>query len=95
MAGRPRVAAVAANGAGAGRQRRRCAAQGLEALRELQSGPARDKAPYEAVSLAHIDECLTPEAAAERMAVSRATFYRLLKRGVSDLATELSRPATR
>lgn len=46
--------------------------------------------PYRAVELGYLTRGLTHERAAERMRVSRATFYRLLKRGVQGLATLLS-----
>lgn len=46
--------------------------------------------PYRAIVLGYLTRGLTHERAAERMRVSRATFYRLLKRGVQGLAAILS-----
>jgi AAA ATPase domain len=44
---------------------------------------------YRAVELAYLTPRLSNEAAAERLAVSRATFYRLIKRGIRGLALAL------
>jgi DNA-directed RNA polymerase specialized sigma24 family protein len=47
----------------------------------------------QAVELAYIHNGTSYEAAAEHLAVSRATFYRLLKRGVQVLADTLTGPS--
>ncbi|MGI5836669.1 MAG: AAA family ATPase [Chloroflexota bacterium] len=52
--------------------------------------PQQERA-YRALELAYIQRTPNHDAAAERLAVSRATFYRLLKRGIRWLAEELSR----
>jgi hypothetical protein len=52
---------------------------------------AADHLAYRAVQLAYMTPRVSHEAAAERLAVSRATFYRLLKRGIRGLADALSR----
>jgi hypothetical protein len=62
--------------------------QALEEARE--ASPERDVA-FRAVELAYLDRSVSHERVAERLAVSRSTFYRLLKRGVRGLATTLSR----
>jgi hypothetical protein len=51
--------------------------------------PGRELA-YRALELAYLGRRLSHERAAERLAVSRATFYRLLERGVHDLARALT-----
>jgi predicted DNA-binding protein (UPF0251 family) len=45
------------------------------------------------LELAYIHKGTSYEAAAEHLAVSRATFYRLLKRGVQVLADTLTGPS--
>jgi DNA-directed RNA polymerase specialized sigma24 family protein len=60
----------------------------LEAAR-ARSGPDRELA-LRAVELAYVRNGLSHEAMAEQLAVSRTTFYRLLKRGVQALAEDLS-----
>jgi hypothetical protein len=47
---------------------------------------------YRALELAYLEKATSHEQAAERLAVSIATFYRLLKRGVRDLARALAEP---
>jgi hypothetical protein len=62
-----------------------------DTLHGLESKAAADeRLAYRAVDLAYLTPRLTNEAAAERLSVSRATFYRLLKRGVRGLASVLS-----
>jgi hypothetical protein len=51
--------------------------------------PGRELA-YRALELAYLGPRLSHERAAERLAVSRATFYRLLERGVHDVARALT-----
>jgi AAA ATPase domain len=55
--------------------------------------PGRELA-YRALELAYLGPRLSHARAAERLAVSRATFYRLLERGVHDLARALTEPAS-
>jgi hypothetical protein len=47
---------------------------------------------YRALDLAYFQKRVSHEGAAERLAVSRSTFYRLLKRGVQGLARALVTP---
>ncbi|HEX2036214.1 MAG TPA: response regulator [Chloroflexota bacterium] len=77
------------------------AMQRAQALREAILGAlagARQQAPpdlqlaYHAVELAYLQKATSHERAAERLHVSRATFYRLLKRGIGGLAAALARP---
>jgi hypothetical protein len=60
----------------------------LSRLEASTTGAAR--LPYRALDLAYLTPRVSNEAAAERLAVSRATFYRLVKRGIRDLAAALS-----
>ncbi|MGH2371810.1 MAG: hypothetical protein ACRDI2_26865, partial [Chloroflexota bacterium] len=69
---------------------RRVIQDALEEAR-AQATPELELA-YRAVELAYIQKATSHERAAERLAVSRATFYRLLKRGIGGLATVLNRP---
>jgi hypothetical protein len=55
--------------------------------------PGRELA-YRALELAYLEPRLSHERAAKRLAVSRATYYRLLERGVHDLARALSERAS-
>ena len=48
---------------------------------------------YRALDLAYLTHGQSHERVAEELAVSRSTFYRLLRRGVSDLATTLAHAA--
>jgi hypothetical protein len=82
------VARLAPGGQGAESVRR--ALLGALAAAGARSGPDRALA-LRAVELAYIRNGLSHEAAAEPLAVSRTTAYRLLKRGVQALAEELSR----
>ena len=60
-------------------------------LSRLEGPPnTADHLAFRAVQLAYMTPRLTHESAAERLAVSRATFYRLLKRGIRGLASALS-----
>jgi hypothetical protein len=72
----------------------RCAADLRAVLGSMLSrleGPpdADDHLAYRAVQLAYMTPRLSHESAAERLSVSRATFYRLLKRGIHGLAGAL------
>ena len=55
--------------------------------------PGRELA-YRALELTYLEQRLSHERAAERLAVSRATFYRLLERGVHGLARALTERAS-
>jgi hypothetical protein len=88
----PPPAGLAAGAGGAG---------GPDALREAVLGAlaaARARAApelelaYRAVELAYLERATSHERAAERLNVSRATFYRLLTRGVSGIAAALLPP---
>jgi len=65
----------------------------LAALERARASCApEERLAYAAVELAYLASPTSYEHAAQRLAVSRATFYRLLKRGVSGLADTLDRP---
>ena len=49
--------------------------------------------PLRAVELAYLERAASHERLAERLAVSRSTFYRLLRRGVRAVAEAVGRPA--
>ncbi|MGI5837292.1 MAG: hypothetical protein ACOX87_12510 [Chloroflexota bacterium] len=53
-----------------------------------QATPHQQEA-YRALELAYIQRTSSQEKAAERMNVSRTTFYRLIKRGIQGLATSM------
>jgi hypothetical protein len=61
----------------------------IQALESAQAGGRSDSLAYRAIELAYMQRSLTHERAAERMNVSRSTFYRLLKRGANGIAREL------
>ncbi len=63
------------------------------ALARARAGaaPPQEQA-YRALELAYLAKTTSHERAAERLAVSPATFYRLLKRGVHGLAVALDAP---
>jgi hypothetical protein len=65
---------------------------GVGSMLSRLEGPtdADDHLAYRAVQLAYLTPRLSHESAAERLSVSRATFYRLLKRGIHGLAGALS-----
>jgi hypothetical protein len=50
-----------------------------------------DELAYRAVELAYLDRSVSNERAAERLALSRSSFYRALRRGVSGLSEVLCR----
>jgi transcriptional regulator of acetoin/glycerol metabolism len=61
-----------------------------EALERARRGAtADDELAYRALELAYLKKAASHEQAAERLAVSRTTFYRLLKRGTRGLAAAL------
>jgi len=66
--------------------------QGL-AQGRVNAPPVLDKA-YRAIELTYLTPNCSQKGGARRLAVSRATLYRLLKRGVQGLASELSRSST-
>jgi hypothetical protein len=51
-----------------------------------------DALAYRAISLAYVERATSHDIAARQLAVSRSTFYRLLRRGVQALARALSAP---
>ncbi len=62
------------------------------ALETARSGAGPDlELALRAVELAYLERAATHERLAERLSVSRSTFYRLLRRGVRALAEELAR----
>lgn len=50
----------------------------------------RDDLPLRALELGYLSRNMTHEQAAERLAVSRTTFYRLVKRGIQGISADLS-----
>ncbi|MBI3967142.1 MAG: ATP-binding protein [Chloroflexi bacterium] len=65
----------------------------LDAMaRAKTSARDSDELAYRALELAYLGKRLSHERAAERLAVSRATFYRLLKRGITGVAGTLASP---
>jgi hypothetical protein len=77
-AGMPRPAAL-----------RQAILQGLTAARGASDG---DDAPYRALELVYLSKHPCPKQGARNLAVSRATLYRLVKRGIRGLAEVLSQP---
>ncbi|MEX2394288.1 MAG: hypothetical protein WD826_07400 [Actinomycetota bacterium] len=71
-------------------------AEGVRALVQSALEELRDDhdltLALRAVQLAYIDRAASHERIAERLAVSRSTFYRLLKRGVRAIAEAVGRP---
>lgn len=86
----PGLSAIAAAGAD---DLRRLIRQSLADART--AGPPQDKDALDAVDLAYLQRAGTHEQIAERLSVSRATFYRLLKRGIQTLAGALDPRADR
>ena len=62
------------------------------ALARARAGGRDQEMAYRAVELAYLDRSVSHERVAERLAVSRSTFYRLLKRGVRGLARAIAEP---
>jgi predicted DNA-binding protein (UPF0251 family) len=61
------------------------------ALDRARNGAAEDlETALRAVELAYMERGMSHERAAERMRVSRSTFYRLLRRGTQALASTLA-----
>jgi len=66
----------------------------LGALATARSKASPDQAEaYQALEYAYLQRVGSLDRSAQRMTVSRATFFRLLKRGFQGLAAELGRPA--
>jgi len=63
--------------------------QGLTAARGASDG---DDAPYRALELVYLSKHPCPKQGARDLSVSRATLYRLVKRGIRGLAEALSQP---
>ena len=64
-----------------------------DALERARAGARDDRQlAFRAVELAYIERSVSHERVAERLSVSRSTFYRLLKRGVAGVAAALRRP---
>jgi hypothetical protein len=77
----------------------RTRAEAADAVRELllrvlerarATGRPEQILAYRALELAYLETSLSHDRAAERLNVSRSTFYRLLKRGTKGLARELT-----
>ena len=63
----------------------------VRGLERAQARASEDQAlAYRAIEMAYLEPSGTRAGAANRLAVSRRTFYRLLERGVRDLAALLS-----
>jgi hypothetical protein len=64
-----------------------------EALERARAGARDDRElAFRALELAYLEHSVSHERVAERLSVSRSTFYRLLKRGVAGVAAALARP---
>jgi hypothetical protein len=64
-----------------------------DALERARAGASDDRElAFRAVELAYLERSVSQERVAERLSVSRSTFYRLLKRGVAGVAAALGRP---
>jgi hypothetical protein len=63
--------------------------QALTAARAESSGP---DAPFRALEMVYLSRHPCPKQGARNLAVSRATLYRLMKRGIRELAETISRP---
>jgi hypothetical protein len=64
-----------------------------DALERARAGARDDRQlAFRAVELAYLERSVSQERVAERLSVSRSTFYRLLKRGVAGVAAALGRP---
>jgi DNA-binding NtrC family response regulator len=63
-----------------------------EAIERARAGASEDRAlAFRALELAYLQHSASHERAAERLSVSRSTFYRLLKRAVTAVVTEIGR----
>ena len=64
-----------------------------EALARARAGASEDRElAFRAVELAYLQHSVSHERVAERLSVSRSTFYRLLRRGVAGVVAALGRP---
>lgn len=64
-----------------------------EALERARTGASEDRElAFRALELAYLEHTVSHERVAERLSVSRSTFYRLLKRAVTGVAAALGRP---
>lgn len=64
-----------------------------EALNRARAGASEDRElAFRALELAYLEHSISHERTAERLSVSRSTFYRLLKRGVKGLVAAIERP---
>lgn len=77
------------DGEAAGPAELRAVLQAALARAKERAGPG-EEAAYRALELGYLTRGLAHERAAERLSVSRTTFYRLLKRGVQGLARALA-----
>jgi hypothetical protein len=63
-----------------------------EALARARAGASEDRElAFRALELAYLERTVSHERAAERLGVSRSTFYRLLKRGTAAVVAALAR----
>ena len=63
------------------------------ALERARAGAHDDQElAFRALELAYLERAVSQERVAERLSVSRSTFYRLLKRGVAGVVAALERP---
>jgi hypothetical protein len=64
-----------------------------EALERARAGANEDRElAFRALELAYLEHTVSHERVAERLSVSRSTFYRLLKRAIAGVAAALGRP---
>jgi hypothetical protein len=64
-----------------------------EALNRARAGAGEDRElAFRALELAYLEHSVSHERAAERLSVSRSTFYRLLKRAVAGVVAAIGRP---
>ena len=64
-----------------------------EALARARAGASEDQElAFRALELAYLERSVSHERLAERLSVSRSTFYRLLKRGAAGVVAALGRP---
>jgi DNA invertase Pin-like site-specific DNA recombinase len=64
-----------------------------DALARARAGASAERElAFRAVELAYLEHSISHERVAERLSVSRSTFYRLLKRGVAGVVAAIARP---
>ena len=64
-----------------------------EALERARAGASEDRElAFRALELAYLQHSVSHERVAERLSVSRSTFYRMLKRGVAGVVAAIGRP---